>query len=565
VRSVRSGVQARSKSELVATFQNGTEPFWTLERLVSAHPVVWPADCSQPPGLMNSRFTLDSAILIAATALTRFAFRSRFLYDIDSVNFALALRRFDPAVHQPHPPGYFLYVRLGILSNSVFHDANTALVAISILASCGTVAMIHRLASTCFAPASFGRAAAGFAGLLFVFSPLAWFHGTVALTYIVEAFFSALIGYFCWRVYGGARRFVFPAAAALGLAAGFRQSSLLVLAPLFLFSIRRVPRRLALGGVVALGLVLMAWWIPMLDASGGIRAYASSLWSLWRLVPARQTVFTSPVYTSLARLCLIVVIYGLCFGCAALLPLSASKSENQRLKIFTWIWLSPGLLLFTFVYLKFVNSGYLLVLMPPACIWLGFWAATWYRHSHLPAGARVAVLGAAAAINCAIFFRAPLYFSYRDVQRSQHELAAAVDAVRQIARPRETIIVGFDSHFLGYRHAGYYLPEYLTIQFPEVPLASTTGVFVMQHQDTRLVRRLQIGSFQDFILFPLPSSDNEYREYLQHVRERFPAGALHVTAHNGLEFLTGPVSALPVLFPNAVVPGLDTGLDPRVP
>ena len=116
---------------------------------------------------MNSRLTLDSAILIAATALTRFAFRSRFLYDIDSVNFALALRRFDPAVHQPQPPGYFLYVRLGMLSNAIFHDANTALVAISILASCGTVAMIHLLALDWF-----GRGAAGFAGLLFVSSPL---------------------------------------------------------------------------------------------------------------------------------------------------------------------------------------------------------------------------------------------------------------------------------------------------------------------------------------------------------------------------------------------------------
>ena len=118
--------------------------------MVSAHPVVWPAACSPASRLMNSRLALDSAILIAATALTRFAFRSRFLYDIDSVNFALALRRFDPAVHQPHPPGYFLYVRLGMLSNAVFHDANTALVAISILASCGTVAMIHLLASAWF-------------------------------------------------------------------------------------------------------------------------------------------------------------------------------------------------------------------------------------------------------------------------------------------------------------------------------------------------------------------------------------------------------------------------------
>ena len=150
---------------------------------------------------------VDAGILIAATALTRFAFRSHYLYDLDSVNFALALRRFDPSVHQPHPPGYFLYVYLGRVANLIFHDANAALVAISIVFSCGAAVMIYVLADNWF-----GRNAASFAGLIFVFSPLAWFHGTVALTYIVEAFFSALAGYLCWRVYCGAARFILPGA-----------------------------------------------------------------------------------------------------------------------------------------------------------------------------------------------------------------------------------------------------------------------------------------------------------------------------------------------------------------
>ena len=496
---------------------------------------------------MNARRATDCALLISATALTRTVFRSRFLYDIDSVNFALALQRFDPAVHQPHPPGYFLYVYLGKLSNAIFHDANTALVVISIVASCGTVATLYLLASIWF-----GRSAARFAGLIFVCSPLAWFHGTIALTYIVEACFSAVIGYLCWRVYSGANRFILPAAVALGLAAGFRQSSLLVLAPLFLFSLRSLPRMRALWGIGALGLVVLAWFVPMLYASGGAQAYLTSLSSLWRLVPARQTVFSSPIYTSLARVCVILAICVLSLGSAALLLLRPSKSENKRLRVFTWIWVAPGLFLFTFVYLKFVNSGYLLVLLPPACIWLGFWAADWYRHSALPAAARIVLLGAATAINCAIFLRAPLYLSFSEVQRSEQELGAAVNAVRQTANPEETILVGFDSHFLGYRHAGYYLPEYLTLQYPEVPLASTTGVFAMHHRDTRVVSNLQIDSFRDFILFPLPSSDAEYLAYMQGVEARFPPGELHVVTSNGRKLLTGPVSALRVLFPNTI-------------
>src|SRR5215470_2159835 len=136
------------------------------------------------------------AMVVCAVAVTRFLFRSHYLYDIDSVNFALALDHFDPSIYQPHPPGYFLYVCLGRLVNAALHEPNTALVAISILASCGTVVLIARLANEWF-----GSRASVLAALMFIFSPLAWFYGTVALTYIVEAFFSTLVGYLCWRLY----------------------------------------------------------------------------------------------------------------------------------------------------------------------------------------------------------------------------------------------------------------------------------------------------------------------------------------------------------------------------
>src|SRR5205085_240330 len=34
------------------------------------------------------------------------------LEDIDSINFAFGLHHFDPALHQPHPPGYPVYIAL---------------------------------------------------------------------------------------------------------------------------------------------------------------------------------------------------------------------------------------------------------------------------------------------------------------------------------------------------------------------------------------------------------------------------------------------------------------------
>lgn len=495
---------------------------------------------------MKSHRALDTAILMAATALTRFPFRSHYLYDVDSVNFALALRRFDPSVHQPHPPGYFLYVCLGRIADLIFHDANAAFVAISIVFSCGAAAMIYVLADRWF-----DRKAAAFAGLLFVFSPLAWFHGTVALTYVVEAFCSGLTGYLCWRIYCGEGRLILPGAAAMGIAAGFRPSSLLLLGPLFLFSLRKTPRVQAAAGIGALALATLAWFIPMIQISGG-KAYLSSLLSLWLTVPSRGTFFNSSPFNSLARAGLIIGIYFLCFGCFAALPLHGLRNDfplDRRKAAFTLMWIAPGVLFFTFIFLKFVNSGYLLVLSPPLCAWMGLWASRWWSKPGLRRVVKILIIVGCAAANTIVFLSAPLYCSYASVRQFEKELDGIIRTLPQAGSPRDTMIVGFDSHFLGYRHAGYYLPEYLIVQFPAVALTDGIRVFTMQHGDTRLEGGLPATSAHNFVLFPLPAGDRTYSDYEALVRKRFPAGALHTIVRGGHEFTMGPATDLRFLFP----------------
>jgi len=130
-------------------------------------------------------------------------------------------------------------------------------VLVSILASVASVVLVYKLALDWFSPR-----AATFAGLLFLFSPLEWFHGTAALTYSIEAAASALMGLLCWRIVQGDARFILPTAIVLGVTAGIRPSSLLFLGPLFLFSLRGAPMRKILFGILALGLTLAAWFVP---------------------------------------------------------------------------------------------------------------------------------------------------------------------------------------------------------------------------------------------------------------------------------------------------------------
>ena len=383
--------------------------------------------------------------------------------------------------------------------NAIFHDANSAFVAIGIVFSCGAAAIIHLLANA-------GLAADATPSPDPFFFSLRWPGSTVRRAHLYCGSFLFSSDWISLLA-GLARprpRFAVPAAVVSGIAAGFRPSSILFLCPLLLFSLRKCGSEAVSGGIAALVLTMLAWLIPMVWMSGA-KSYLSALVSLWQTVPGKTSVFNSSVSNSVARAGTIVDIAFLSFGVATLLflPGFSPKSAGERNKVvFTWVWIAPGLLFFTFVFLKFVNSGYLLILFPPVCAWMGLWAANWYADVRRPKALKTGLVIGAAVANTAMFLWMPAYCSYREVRRFEAELTNIVAALPRIASSRDTIIVGFDSHFLGYRHAGYYLPQYLTVQFPEVQLRPGIRVFAMQHRDTRLEAQSCRGVLPEFCAVP---------------------------------------------------------------
>ena len=98
------------------------------QRVRSASPAVW--------------FVIVCLYLIA----TRWPLAPHYLYYFDSANFALALEHFDPALHQPQPPGYPLFVGLTKLIHLfVLRPEHVFLIA-GLLAACGAVVLIRLLA-----------------------------------------------------------------------------------------------------------------------------------------------------------------------------------------------------------------------------------------------------------------------------------------------------------------------------------------------------------------------------------------------------------------------------------
>ena len=185
--------------------------------------------------------------LALVTLLSRWPYRARMLYNWDAVQFALALREFDIAKHQPHPPGYLLYVLLGRLLNTWFGDPTFAYVGLAMLFSAGTTLVVYWLGTRLY-----DRVVASAAAALLAVSPLFWFYGSVGLTYAGEAFGASLVAVYAYGALKGSSRALYLGALTLGLMGGMRQSVLVLLFPLWLGS--------ALIGVRAL--------TPLLTAGG---------------------------------------------------------------------------------------------------------------------------------------------------------------------------------------------------------------------------------------------------------------------------------------------------------
>jgi hypothetical protein len=211
------------------------------------------------------------------------------LEDIDSINFALGVADFDVAKHQPHPPGYPVFIALGKASTSILRAAHVPSPEVRGLALWSAVsgaALIFPLYAlfTALAPRSHGDRA-WWATLIAVSSPLFWFTAlrplsdTTGLAAAVLA--QALIVQAIMR--SGATRTLPWGAFVAGVAIGVRSQTFLLTLPLLglalvwpRLGLKTRDRVLTIASAAA---GVLVWAIPLFLVSGGISSYAAALGS----------------------------------------------------------------------------------------------------------------------------------------------------------------------------------------------------------------------------------------------------------------------------------------------
>lgn len=237
-------------------------------------------------------------VLAAVFLALHLPYLPKSLEDLDSINFALGVRQFDVAHHQPHPPGYPVYIALAKIVHAAVPDEAQALGLLSVVAGALGVLAIGALFvrlegftnSIAWAPAA----------ALALTSPLYWFTAARPLSDMPGL--AAAVGVQALTLGAATSRGLYVASLCAGLATGLRSQVAWLTVPLLLwrvtlhhrgheghrgqtFSVQDSSSVSSVSSVVARFLSVMAsfiagtllWAVPLILITGGPAAYWHAL------------------------------------------------------------------------------------------------------------------------------------------------------------------------------------------------------------------------------------------------------------------------------------------------
>jgi 4-amino-4-deoxy-L-arabinose transferase-like glycosyltransferase len=504
---------------------------------------------------LNRLWLLSPVWVVGFTLVSRPAFVAQMPYGLDSIQYVLGVLNYDVRLHQPHPPGYFLFVMLGRLGTLLIRDANRSFVVLNVLFGAVCVWVVFQLGRELF-----DRNSALAGAVLLATSPTFWFHGEVALSNMLDCLLVTCLALLCWRTLQGQHRFSHLAALVLGFAGGVRQNSLPFLFPLFLFSIARTGMKRIVVSIAVLVSVVAAWYLPMVQMSGGLTAYQTALrdhWlnSNWHGLTLEWLPFNS--------ICVgYFLLLGTGAGCLFLLLGLLFRLEadgwralaGQRRAQFLVAWLVPPLSFFILVYSHPIQTGHSLIYLPALMILLPIavrqtlstlcrsWSQAAFERGVL------FVMTCLVGCNLYVFLFMNTAVSRSAIRRYESEVQELTSQIRRSYRPEETILVSSDFMFNGYRELMFHLPEYHTYLAKSYLLEDRQQLFAGFQRQTQLVDAIRVSpGVKQFVLNAdqfLLNPDLKLRKGL----DQYPPENFVVTP-SGFRLFHGSVQELPRMFP----------------
>jgi hypothetical protein len=389
----------------------------------------------------------------------------RYSYGWDSAQFDRGVADFDIARHQPHPPGYPLWILALRGVTPIAGNPNRAQVLLALLFTVAGLWFFRNLAQRLV-----GERAGWGATVLLAFSPLVCLNASSSQVYAVDLFTSSFAGWLAAEFCAGRTQRALPGCIVLALAAGLRPSGVVFLLPLVGFTLVRASRRKPahlVAGFAAGAACWLAWLVPTAQLTGGLSALSALNHGQMASAFHKTSVFygssVSAHFHMMIEVCFFfaMALAGFALPVAASLParlkgfVEADSHPRPEWATFSFflLWLAPNLALVFLFHCG--NPGYILLSLPPVALLLAWFASRRLNNLLWTAA------GFAAALSVALFpyerwVRSDvttLQFHLlrttpriaRLVEASQREIQTIISSMP--GRPEEKLVVCFCRRF----------------------------------------------------------------------------------------------------------------------
>lgn len=423
-----------------------------------------------------TRYTRLVAILLGAAFLAlHLPFLPLSLGDLDSINFALGVRDYDVSQHQPHPPGYPVFIALAKLLYAAGLSEVHALALLGVIAGAAGVAACVVL----FSALDRDRDDSTFtwlAAALVAVSPLYWFTAARPLSDMTGL--GASLGVQALIVSNPSIGALTIGAFVAGLATGVRSQVVWLTLPLLIWAVVRAPvaqRRVralrAFGALTAGGLL---WLVPLVIVTGGPAEYARVFYSQGAEdLTGVAMLATTPTIRQLALELMYAFVWP--WGewtLAAAVLLAAALGGGLMLvrrrdaAVILALGFGPYLV-FDLLFQEAITTRYALPLVVPVAYLAVKGASMLPRRAGIGAAATLLVAGAyisEGAVNGYASMEAPVFRMLGDMDAATHPEGAALRTTPVLAMHRREF---FDLR-RSFQWVGDRLPEF-ALRLPAPP------------------------------------------------------------------------------------------------
>jgi hypothetical protein len=436
--------------------------------------------------------------LFIITFATRWPMRVSALEEVDSANYALAMREFNLAAHQPQPPGYLFFIGAASFAHLWIPDPIEALTAVQVMSGALAIVLFYALLRLCMPPAW-----ALASTLLLIFNAQVWFQHVRPMEDAYAFLWMLVAIYALLRSLSGDARWWISGMVVLGLGMGAKQLLPGFIVGLWILTFWEYVRHgrfhiIALG-ILGSGIASLTWFIPLSLHMGTAQAYvaAASSQLAWGREHDALLFNWSPSRLASQWRTTMVLIWGpqgLALPMWALVLLGASQVVVYHAALRWLLWLVLPILFFRFLFLGYwprFTLYYLPFLIPLAVV--GFYTLV---HASLSVihriGSSLSRPVHGGVLRPSLWFMMPgvtllagwvilqVHYIGPTLRMLHHESSPVVEAMQWIHQHyNPTTIVLLSDNDLITRHLDYY--------------AGGTGIFIINelHGDRRPLESLQ--------------------------------------------------------------------------